>query len=92
MNSSGGKLLIGVNDDGNATGLERDYNTFKKKDSDDFQKHLTNVVIKYLGKSVGASIQWSFQSNGHEICLGEIPLQHSLYLSISTERENSLPE
>lgn len=89
MNSNGGKLLIGVNDNGNAAGLERDYNTFKKKDSDDFQKHLTNVVIKYLGKPVGAQIQWSFhQSNGHEICLGEIPrASQPVYVNINGERK-----
>ncbi|KFM18353.1 EVE domain protein [Marine Group I thaumarchaeote SCGC AAA799-P11] len=89
MNSGGGKLLIGVDDDGNVKGLDRDYNTFKKKDSDDFQKHLTNILIKYLGKSVGASIIWSFhQFNGNEICLGEIPpSSQPVFVQINNEKK-----
>ena len=89
MNSGGGKLLIGVDDDGNPKGLERDYNTFKKKDSDDFQKHLTNIIIKYLGKSIGASVTWSFhQLNGNEICLGEIPSSpQPVFVKINNEKK-----
>ena len=74
MNANVGKLLIGVDDSGTPVGLERDYKTFKKYDSDDFQKHLTNILNKYLGKTTAASIIWSFHKiNGNEICLGEIP-------------------
>ncbi|RPE67318.1 hypothetical protein EDD53_1724 [Pacificibacter maritimus] len=52
MNSDGGSLFIGVDDHGNAIGLELDYGTLSKKDRDGFQLHLANIFDKYLGKDV----------------------------------------
>lgn len=52
MNSDGGSLFIGVDDHGNAIGLELDYGTLSKKDRDGFQLHLANIFDKYLGKEV----------------------------------------
>ena len=43
-NSEGGKLLIGLNDDGEILGLDEDYNTLKKPDRDGFELHLRNLV------------------------------------------------
>jgi len=51
MNAGGGNLLIGVDDDGNPIGLEKDYSTFKDKSSDGFSQHMTNLVNKYLDKT-----------------------------------------
>jgi hypothetical protein len=89
MNANDGKLLIGVDDSGNPAGLERDYKTFKKQDSDDFQKHITNITNKYFGKPLSASITWSFhQINGNEICLGEIPhSNHPVFVNINNEKK-----
>lgn len=52
MNSDGGSLFIGVDDHGNAIGLELDYSTLKKTDRDGFQLHLGNILDAYLGKDV----------------------------------------
>ena len=52
MNSEGGSLFIGVDDHGNAIGLDLDYNTLKKPDRDGFQLHLGNILDAYLGKDV----------------------------------------
>ncbi len=50
-NAQGGTLLIGVNDDGEAIGLEGDYNTLgDAADRDKFQLHLGNVLDKAFGK------------------------------------------
>lgn len=52
MNSEGGSLFIGVDDHGNAIGLDLDYSTLKKPDRDGFQLHLGNILDSYLGKDV----------------------------------------
>lgn len=52
MNSEGGSLFIGVDDHGNAIGLDLDYGTLKKPDRDGFQLHLGNILDAYLGKDV----------------------------------------
>lgn len=52
MNSDGGSLFIGVDDNQNAVGLDKDYSTLKKADRDGFQLHLSNLLDKYLGKEV----------------------------------------
>lgn len=52
MNSDGGSLVIGVDDNQNAIGLEKDYSTLKKPDRDGFQLHISNLLDKYLGKDL----------------------------------------
>lgn len=52
MNSEGGSLLIGVDDHGNAIGLDLDYGTLKKPDRDGFQLQLGNILDSHLGKDV----------------------------------------
>ncbi len=53
-NSEGGKLLIGVTDEGDILGLEADYNTFKEANKDHFELHLRNIVNNAFGKEFGA--------------------------------------
>ena len=48
-NGQGGTLLIGVNDDGEAIGLERDYHVLGGADRDKFELHLRNVLNKAFG-------------------------------------------
>jgi len=50
MNSEGGYLLIGVGDDKQILGLDKDLAVVKKPDKDAFELHFTNVINKYLGK------------------------------------------
>lgn len=50
MNAEGGKLFIGVDDNGNILGLENDYATLRKRDKDGFQLQLVQVINQYLGK------------------------------------------
>jgi len=49
LNTEGGIILIGVDDNKNILGLENDYSTFKKKDNDGFSQKLVQIVSKYLG-------------------------------------------
>ena len=49
-NGEGGKLLIGVTDEGDVLGLDSDYNTFKEPNKDNFELHLRNIVNNAFGK------------------------------------------
>jgi len=61
MNSNGGILLIGVDDDGNVLGLENDLAQLKKANLDEFELHLTNVINAYLGKISRAFMNIKFE-------------------------------
>jgi len=50
MNSEGGKLFIGVDDNGEILGIKKDYNTLRKNNTDGFLLQLTQVINQYLGK------------------------------------------
>ncbi len=60
FNSDGGILIIGVDDDGNVLGLEKDFETLPKKDIDGFELHLRNIVTKHLGASFEKYLKVSF--------------------------------
>ncbi|MHA1285582.1 MAG: AlbA family DNA-binding domain-containing protein [Promethearchaeota archaeon] len=52
LNSEGGKLFIGVNDDGEILGIENDYKTFTKKpNKDGFLLKLDSIINNCIGKS-----------------------------------------
>lgn len=53
-NAEGGKLLIGVTDEGEILGLDSDYNTFKEANKDHFELHLRNIVNNAFGKEFAA--------------------------------------
>jgi hypothetical protein len=52
LNTDGGTLIIGVNDEGNVLGLEKDYASFKKKNCDGFELHLMGLISQKLGKAI----------------------------------------
>lgn len=54
LNSEGGTLIIGVDDDKNILGLEQtDYTTFSQSGKlDEWSKHLDNLIQNYLGNKV----------------------------------------
>ena len=60
LNSEGGILIIGVDDNGNALGLEKDIDTFSKKDVDGFELHLRNIIKKHLGSNFEKHLKITF--------------------------------
>ena len=75
LNSSGGILLIGVDDFGNAIGIERDLKVLggEKKNLDGFGLQLTELVNRYLGKEYRKFVYVSFEMAGEKnICVVEI--------------------
>jgi hypothetical protein len=49
MNARGGSLLIGVSDDGSILGLEADYKTLNRKDSDGYTQLIMSTVSEKIG-------------------------------------------
>ncbi|QKG78991.1 GmrSD restriction endonuclease domain-containing protein [Tenuifilum thalassicum] len=73
LNSSGGKLLIGVDDDGNILGLNRDLKTLKKDNIDGFELHLRQIIKKYLGENLEKYVKIRFETiEDKTICLIEV--------------------
>lgn len=70
LNGKGGTLLIGVDDNAQALGLEPDYATLgKRPDRDGYQQFLVQLVSGSLGKNVCADLSISFHPHqGQEIC------------------------
>jgi len=68
-NAEGGILIIGVNDDTEIIGLERDYSSLNG-DRDKFEIHLRNLINQYFNKVFAAtSLTITFpEVNGMEIC------------------------
>lgn len=58
LNTNGGVLLVGVEDNRNIIGLEAtDYLTFKKEDKkDEFLKHFDNLIGKLLGNAYNSLV------------------------------------
>lgn len=78
LNTKGGMLFIGVDDDGNTLGLENDYNTLKKKNQDGFLLALTGLINQNLGKTVHKFVTSNIISiNDKDVCI------------VSVERSNT---
>lgn len=62
-NTDGGILLLGVDDDKNILGLEKDFQTLKKADADYYEVHLRNLMHKMMGvKYVSKFIRTQFET------------------------------
>ena len=71
-NTDGGILLIGVDDDKNIIGLEKDFNTLKKSNQDYYEIHLRNILHNMMGvKYVSENIRMQFETfeNQNVICV-----------------------
>jgi len=69
LNTEGGDLLIGVDDDSNALGLENDFSTLKKTGTDGFELKLIAIIKQYIGIERGGHIKISFPLyDSQQIC------------------------
>lgn len=70
MNAKGGKLLIGVDDEGNVLGLENDFKTLKHKNKDGHEREIFRIVSDSLGREACFNTEISFyEVQGKEVCL-----------------------
>lgn len=83
MNSNGGHLIIGVGDlprlsSGEANGrevigLENDYQTLNRKDSDGFENHFTQIFNRMIGPEFRGLIRLRFQSvDDRDVCVIQV--------------------
>lgn len=66
----GGTLLIGVDDEGAAIGLQHDYKTLgKKQNRDSFENWLTTLLLDSYGKDVSSFLSVTFHEIGeNDVC------------------------
>jgi len=70
MNSRGGTLVIGIDDDGKIVGLESDYATLHKPTRDGFELHLRNRIDSTIGSELGYLLNVGFVSKeGKDVCV-----------------------
>ena len=62
LNTDGGTLIIGVEDDGTVHGLGNDLKTFSDRSLDSFGQTLANVVNDYIGAEFSPFIQSRFET------------------------------
>ena len=81
LNSKGGKLYIGVSDDGNILGLENDLNLCKRKNIDGFKLHLDDSISNHLSKTVHSCLRIEIQSiEERDICIITVePSENPVY-------------
>lgn len=73
MNTEGGKLVIGVNDEGNVVGLENDIKSIKKQNLDGLENHFTTVFSNLVGTSFTQNYEMSFEKcEGLDVCIVDV--------------------
>ncbi len=60
LNSQGGNLFIGIDDNQNALGLDNDIQSLSKKNIDGFELHLVEVIKKFIGGGYSTHIKITF--------------------------------
>ena len=70
-NTEGGRLFIGISNDGEILGLEHDYSTLKHANQDFFELHLRTLIETYYGNAFSAEgIRIDFiVEDGKDICI-----------------------
>lgn len=70
MNSEGGQLIIGVEDNGNVLGLENDYQTLQNGNRDKFENHVVQLIKSSLGIELVQYVKFLFDKiDGKDVCL-----------------------
>ena len=70
LNTKGGKLLIGVDDNGSILGLKNDYISLKKKDKDGFELKIYQLITDEIGIGFCSLVQVDFyEIDEDDICV-----------------------
>lgn len=68
-NTDGGILLIGISDEKEVLGLDKDYSTLKRKDKDGLLQHMATILITALGKDIINNISIDIVAlEGKDVC------------------------
>ena len=89
LNTEGGALIIGVDDNGNTLGLEKDLQTLSKKNIDAFELHLRQIIKKYLRDYFEKYVKVTFPKlDDKEICFIKISKSGKPIFTIFEGKEN----
>jgi predicted HTH transcriptional regulator len=70
MNTAGGTLLVGIDDNGRVLGLDADFGVMKKANEDGFELIFNNAFNQMIGTEFRHFVQLSFpEIEGKTICL-----------------------
>lgn len=84
LNTKGGHLIIGVNDKKEPIGLEKDYQTLRRPDSDGFENHFTLVFNTMIGPEFRQLVKvWFNLFGNNDICIIQVvPSPRPVYLKL----------
>jgi len=89
MNCDGGKLLIGIDDNKNALGLNNDLSTLKKENIDGFELQLIGIINKYIGSGFNSHVKISFPTyDDKQVCLIKVSKSSKPIFTTFEERED----
>lgn len=88
MNTNGGTLLIGVEDDKTITGIEIDL-AILHNSTDDFELTLTNLINTYLGKMNRAYVDLRFEKvEDKQVAVVRVARAlHAVYVKLESRKE-----
>lgn len=89
LNSQGGHLVIGVDDEKKVVGLAADYESLNRKDADGFENHFTHVFHNMIGAEFRqfVKLNWS-HVDGKECCVVSVSSSHKpVYLKSDNNGE-----
>jgi len=70
MNCEGGALILGIDDNGVPLGLDKDYLTLKKKNSDGFELAVVQAVSESIGAEMCQNLKFNFLTvQEKEVCV-----------------------
>jgi len=73
LNFEGGTLLVGMDDNGEIIGIDKDISTLNKKNVDGFQQLLMSLISEYLGVEYSQYINITFENvENKNVCIVNI--------------------
>ena len=85
LNSKGGYLVVGFDDNRRPLGLQDDYQTLQRKDSDGFENHFTQVFNSMIGPEFRHLVKlWFYENEKLETSIIQtVPSQKPVYLKLN---------
>lgn len=73
LNSDGGTLIIGVEDNGNIFGLEKDLSLLSKRNIDQFEQTIVNLICDRIGASFTQLVKIRFENiESKDVCAVDV--------------------
>ncbi len=84
LNSNGGVLVIGIDDERRIVGIAHDYRTLPNQSIDGFENHFNNIFRDAIGAEFRQWVRLQFlQSDGYDICTIQIaPAHQPVYVTL----------